>query len=182
MGMASLGGAMPDPTIRRLGPGDAEAFFALRLRCMHDAAAFFRSAPEDVAREGVAAARAAMASADQRVIGVFDGDTLIGIGGIARDGRVKLKHKALLYGMFVAGEASGRGLGLAIVEALIAEAHGWVQSLHLTLMADNDRARMLYERCGFVVYGREPGSVLRDGVAEDELLMWRAIDSSAPHG
>jgi hypothetical protein len=37
--MALVSDAMPDPVIRRLGPGDAEAFFALRLRSMHDGAA-----------------------------------------------------------------------------------------------------------------------------------------------
>ncbi len=176
--MVSLSDAMPDPFIRRLGPGDAEAFFALRLRCMHDAAAQFRSAPEDVKREGLALWQARLASDDERIVGVFDGDVLIGIGGIVREPRVKLRHKALLFGMFVIDEAAGHGLGRAIVDALIAEARGFVSSLHLTLMADNDRARILYDRCGFSVYGREPGSVLRNGVAEDELLMWRAIDSS----
>ncbi len=173
---------MSDPALRRLDPADAEVFFALRLRCMHDAAAFFRKSPDDVRAEGVDLWRARLAGAHNRIVGAFEGDTLIGIGGIAREPHDKLKHKALLFGMFVVGEAAGRGLGLAIVEALIAEAEGWVQSLHLTLMADNHRARALYERCGFVSYGCEPGSVLRDGIAEPELLMWRAIDSSAAGG
>jgi GNAT superfamily N-acetyltransferase len=173
---------MPAPFIKRLGPSDAEVFYALRLRCMLDAAAFFRKSPDDVRAEGVDLWRARLAGADNRIVGVFDGDILVGIGGIVREPHDKLQHKALLYGMFVAGEATGRGIGFTIVEALIAEARGWVQSLHLTLMADNNRARMLYERCGFTVYGREPQSVLRDAVAEDELLMWRAIDSVGRHG
>lgn len=173
---------MPGFTIRRLGPNDAENFFALRLRCMDDAALQFRSSRADVGREGIDLWRRRLASADDRIVGVFDGETLVGIGGIARDGRDKLRHKALLFGMFVAGEAAGRGIGLAIVEALIAEARGWVESLHLTLMADNDRARLLYERCGFAVYGREPRSVMQPDGPGDELLMWRAIDSVADGG
>lgn len=175
--MASVIGAMPDFTIRRLGPGDAEAFFALRLRCMDDAALQFRSAREDVEREGLAHWQARLAADDDRIVGVFGGDRLIGIGGITRDWRVKLRHKALLFGMFVDPDATGRGIGLAIVDALIAEARGFVSSLHLTLMADNDRALALYERTGFVVYGREPQSVMQPDGPGDELLMWRAIDS-----
>jgi GNAT superfamily N-acetyltransferase len=177
--MAPLFGAMSDYEVRLLGPDDATAYFAMRLRCMHDAAAQFRSAPEDVEREGLAHWQSRLASDDERIVGVFDGDTLIGIGGITRDWRVKLRHKALLFGMFVAPEATGRGIGFAIVEALIGEARGFVSSLHLTLMADNDRARALYERAGFAVYGCEPQSVMQPGGPGDELLMWRAIDSSA---
>ena len=168
---------MPDFTIRRLGPGDAEAFFALRLRGVGAAALQFRTAPEDVMREGLAHWQARLEAEDDRIVGVFDNECLIGIGGIARDVRSKLRHKALLFGMFVAPEAAGRGIGRAIVEALITEARGFASSLHLTLMADNDRARALYERCGFTVYGREPQSVMQPDGPGDELLMWRAIDS-----
>jgi GNAT superfamily N-acetyltransferase len=175
--MASLIGAMPDFVIRRLGPDDVEAFFALRLRCMDDAALQFRSAPEDVAHEGLAHWQERLAADDDRIVGVFDGDALIGIGGITRDWRVKLRHKALLFGMFVEPDAAGRGVGRMIVDALIAEAHGFVSSLHLTLMADNDRALALYQRCGFTIYGCEPQSVMQPDGPGDELLMWRAIDS-----
>lgn len=167
---------MSVPTLRRLGPDDAEAFFTLRLRCVHDAALQFRTAPEDVEAEGAAHWQARLASPDERIVGVFDGETLIGIGGIARDPRVKLRHKALLYGMFVAPETAGRGLGRMIVDALIEQARSFVDSLHLTLMANNHRAHALYERCGFTVYGREPKSVMQPGGPGDELLMWRAID------
>lgn len=168
---------MSDFVIRRLNRDDAKAYFALRLRCMHDAALQFRSAPEDVEREGLAHWQARLAQEDDRIVGVFDGNALIGIGGITRDWRVKLRHKALLFGMFVAPQATGQGIGIAIVDALIAEARGFVSSLHLTLMADNDRALALYERAGFTVYGREPQSVMQPDGPGDELLMRRAIDS-----
>ncbi len=168
---------MPDFTIRRLGHSDAAAFFALRLRGVTDAPLQFRTAPADVEREGLACWQARLVSDDDRIVGVFDDDRLIGIGGIARDQRVKLRHKALLFGMSVAPEATGRGIGKMIVETLIAEARGFVSSLHLTLMADNDRAQALYARCGFAVYGREPQSVKQPDGPGDELLMWRAIDS-----
>jgi GNAT superfamily N-acetyltransferase len=169
--------ASTDITIRRINVSDAPAYYALRLRCMDDAALQFRSSRADVEREGLAASEVTLASQDVRIVGVFDGDALIGIGGVARDPRDKLRHKALLSGMFVAPEGAGRGLGRAIVEALIREAHGFVESLHLTLMADNARALALYESCGFVTYGREPRSVMQPDGPGDELLMWRAIDS-----
>ncbi len=180
--MAPLIGAMADFSIRRLIAADAQIYFALRLRCAREAALQFRSASEDVEREGVSHWREQLASPDNRIVGAFANDLLVGIGGIVRDPRAKLRHKALLFGMFVAPEAAGQGIGRAIVDSLIAEARGFVSSLHLTLMADNDRARAVYEKAAFTVYGREPQSVMQPGGPGDELLMWRAIDSTAPDG
>ncbi len=148
----------------------------MRLRCMDEAFDFFRSSVADIEADGLADCQRRLVSPHVRIVGVFDNNTLIGIGGITREARDKLEHKALLWGMFVASEAAGKGVGRAIVDALVAEAHGFVRSLHLTLVANNDRARMLYERCGFTVYGREPQSVRQGDAFVDELLMWRLVE------
>jgi GNAT superfamily N-acetyltransferase len=161
--------------IRRLTPSDADAFYAMRLRCMDEAYDYFRSSVADIQADGLEDCERRLASPHVRIVGAFDGDVLIGIGGITREARDKLEHKALLWGMFVAPEAAGRGVGKAIVEALIQEAQGFVRSLHLTLVANNERARLLYERCGFTIYGREPQSVRQGDTYVDELLMWRAV-------
>jgi GNAT superfamily N-acetyltransferase len=163
--------------IRRLAVADADAFYALRLRCMKEAFDFFRSSVADIQVDGMADCLYRLSSEHVRIIGVFEGDALVGIGGITRENRDKLNHKALLWGMFVVAEAQGRGHGRAIVEALIAEARGFVRSLHLTLVANNIAARSLYESCGFSVYGCEPQSVRQHDVYVDELLMWRAVEN-----
>ncbi len=143
---------------------------------MDDAYDFFRSSVADIQADGLADCQKRLQSDHVRIVGAFENDVLVGIGGITREARDKLDHKALLWGMFVVGEASGQGVGNAIFEALITEAQGFVRSLHLTLVANNDRARMLYERSGFTVYGREPQSVRQGEVFMDELLMWRAVE------
>jgi RimJ/RimL family protein N-acetyltransferase len=162
-------------SIRRLTPTDADAFYAMRLRCMAEAYDYFRSSAGDIEADGIDDCKRRLASPDVRIVGAFNSDTLVGIGGITREAREKLNHKALLWGMFVASEAAGQGLGTAIVGALVAEAQGFVRSLHLTLVVNNDRARLLYERCGFTVYGCEPQSVRQGDSYIDELLMWRAV-------
>jgi RimJ/RimL family protein N-acetyltransferase len=161
--------------IRRLTLTDAEAFYALRLRCMAEADDFFRSSVADIETDGLADCQQRLQSAHTRIVGAFQDGELVGIGGITREARDKLDHKALLWGMFVSAEAAGQGIGQAIVEALIAEAQSFVRSLHLTLVVTNTRARALYERCGFIVYGQEPQSVRQGEDFVDELLMWRAI-------
>jgi len=42
-------------------------------------------------------------------------------------------------------------------------------------MADNARARRVYERHGYVLYAIEPESVRRDGEFADEALMWKRL-------
>jgi RimJ/RimL family protein N-acetyltransferase len=162
--------------IRRLTIEDAPAFYAMRLRGMAEAFDVFRSSVADIEADGLADCMARLGSDHVRIVGAFDGDVLVGIGGISREARDKLNHKALLWGMFVVSEAQGRGFGRAIVEALIAEAGGLVRSLHLTVVGDNVRARSLYESCGFTIYGREPQSVRQNDVYVDEILMWRAVE------
>ena len=61
----------------------------------------------------------------------------------------------LLDGIFVASEARGRGVGSALIDAVVAEARqrGMVQ-VRLDVIDTNLRARALYERYGFTPTGR----------------------------
>jgi GNAT superfamily N-acetyltransferase len=63
-----------------------------------------------------------------------------------------------LVSLWVRPQARGRGVGEALVAAVV----GWAKardatSVHLWLMETNQRAHMLYERCGFSATGeRQP--------------------------
>ena len=87
-----------------------------------------------------------------------------------------MRHKALLWGMYVREAARGQGLGDVIVAALLSHARArGVEIVQLTVVADNARARRLYVRHGFTTYGIEPCAVkVRAGDAFidlDEALM-----------
>lgn len=113
--------------------------------------------------------------------GPVDGP-LAGIGGLTRFTGTKLEHKALLWGMYVREEARGSGLADAIVEALLerARAEG-IEMVVLTVAADNNRARRLYQRWGFALYGTEPRAVRVGDAHFDEALMARRIESVQGH-
>ena len=157
-------------SVRRLRGGDAAAFQALRVEGLIRNPGEFRVAVED--ESGLELSRVAARLESTYVAGGFDAEGLAGIGGLARYDGVKLRHRALLWGMYLHPRARGRGLADRLVEELLAEARReGIEQVVLTVVAANLRARRLYERWGFAVYGIEPGAVRTPGGDLDEALM-----------
>lgn len=161
-------------TVRRLEAGDSAAYQALRLEGFRSEPRAFRVAPEDEAHLTPDAVAAKLSQA--YVVGGFDAHGLAGIGGLSRFEGAKLRHRGLLYGMYVRPAARGRGLADLIVAALLDEARrsGYAQVL-LTVVAANQRACALYERHGFRRYGVEPRAIrVDDGYLDEALMVWQA--------
>ncbi len=115
--------------------------------------------------------------AREYVVGGVDGEALLGAGGLTRYEGVKLRHRALLWGMYVHERVRGHGLADAIVEALVAEARSKeIEQVLLTVVAGNQRAIRLYERWGFRQYGLEPRAVKVGSEYLDEVLMVLAVE------
>lgn len=160
-------------TIARLGEADAAAYRALRAHGLAHAPDAFRVAPEDEAH--VALDDDARTLRDAAVYGGSGEHRLLGIAGYRRFEGAKLRHRALLWGMYVHPDARGSGLADALVGRVIEHARAEVRSLLLTVAADNGRAIRLYERHGFTIYGREPRAIRRDAGEVDEILMSCAL-------
>ena len=80
-------------------------------------------------------------------------------------------------GIYVAARARGRGVGRALLEALIesAEAHG-IWTLQGATIADNAPSLALQASCGFRVVGRRERIAKRDGKWHDTILTERRSD------
>lgn len=168
-----------DVVLRRLTAGDADAFRALRVDGARRHPREFRFDPEDEAAIPRGQTLARLTS--DVVVGAFDGGRLVGIGGLAGFAGRKVAHKRLLWGMYVAPEARGRGVARAIVDWLVERARGeGARTVLLTVADGNALARGLYERSGFVTYGVEPGSALMEGAYVDEVLMALRLAPNAP--
>lgn len=90
------------------------------------------------------------------IIAVVDGK-IAGTAGIDAVGnKYKTKHRAE-FGISIAKEFWGLGLGRALTEACIecAKEAGYTQ-LELDVVSDNASAISLYKKVGFVEYGRNP--------------------------
>ena len=111
------------------------------------------------------------------VLGAFDEGRLAGIAGLALEPREKARHKATLFGMYVSADVRQRGLGLQLVQAVLAGArtHQYLRLIKLTVTAGNDAAFNLYRRCGFVQFGLEPMAVRVGEEYFDKIHMWREL-------
>jgi ribosomal protein S18 acetylase RimI-like enzyme len=148
--------------IRRLGPADAVTYRALRLRGLREHPDAFTSSHDEEAAKPLAATEARLSpEAGGGMWGaIVDGD-LVGAVGLLREPRVKNRHKGDVFGMYVAPEHSGRGVGTALIRHLIGEARrepGLLQ-LVLTVTDTNASARGLYEKAGFRSFGVEPRAI-----------------------
>ena len=85
------------------------------------------------------------------------------------------RRHAMGLGITVCAPWQGRGLGDALMVALLDYPDRWagVLRVELTVYADNLRAQALYRRHGFVEEGRHRAFALRDGVYVDALAMAR---------
>jgi len=141
---------------RVLAEADAPAFYALRQRALREHPEAFGMSPEEVGPVEVVAERfrANTDTASSFVMGAFDPE-LAGIVGCARERGVKQRHVALIWGMYVAPERRGSGVGRRLLTAVIEQARRWpdLEQLCLDVVTVQTEARALYLACGFEVVG-----------------------------
>lgn len=164
-------------TVRRLRPDEAEVFWALRLRGLREHPEAFGASLEEDAARPMEAVRARLMGDSQCVVGAFDGERLVGVGGLYRGGEAKSAHKAHVWGMYVTPEARSRGLGRKLLEALIEEARRMpgVERLLLSVAVGNAPAQGLYRALGFRTFGVEPAALKIGGTYVDQELMCRPL-------
>jgi ribosomal protein S18 acetylase RimI-like enzyme len=155
--------------IRRLTPADAALYRDARLEAL-------RSNPEAFGSTFEAENARPLTFFSERLgssasFGVFHDSELVGIAGLLiQEGR-KEAHKGLLVGMYVRPNARKAGVGRRLVETIIEYARERVELIQLAVVSENEPARRLYERLGFVEYGLEKKALKQDGRYYDEVLM-----------
>ncbi|MGX1176635.1 N-acetyltransferase family protein [Pseudomonas sp. R151218B TE3479] len=160
--------------IRRLRAGDALVYRELMLQAyaLHPQA--FTSSVGERAKLPINWWESRLGSRLDVLLGAFVEQELVGIVGLALEPREKARHKALLFGMYVADAHRHRGLGYQLVQAALDEArrHTFLRLVQLTVTAGNDPALKLYQRCGFVLYGLEPMAIRVGDEYLDKIHMW----------
>jgi RimJ/RimL family protein N-acetyltransferase len=107
----------------------------------------------------------------------FHGDQLAGNADINLSTGPK-RHSGI-FGISVAKEFRGQGVGELIMQTVIEEAVRDVPQLELITLevfGNNPIAQALYRKMGFIEYGRLPGGILHRDVPVDCVLMYRPVE------
>jgi len=155
--------------IRRLSGADAEAFRLVRLEGLErHPSAFGASFKEESGRPLSFFVDRLEAN---HVLGAEKGERLVGVAAFQFHDSEKVRHRGTLWGMYVREEARGTGVARRLVDGILAHARQRVEEIALHVWAENATAIALYKSAGFVVTGKDTGSLKVDGVYYDELAM-----------
>ncbi|MFD3449373.1 GNAT family N-acetyltransferase [Microbacteriaceae bacterium 4G12] len=161
--------------IRVLQASDARCYQELRLTALQVNSEAFGSTYEREVKFSLETIIERIQPTENKfVLGAFnDQNQLVGIVAFVRESGLKDAHKANIYGMFVAPEMRGSGLGKALMLELIRKAKNLngLEQLKLTVMSENGAAKQLYKSIGFEVYGVEQNALKLNGQYFDEDLM-----------
>jgi putative acetyltransferase len=107
-----------------------------------------------------------------QIVALLDG-RLVGTAGVHPD-KGRRSHVGGI-GMCVHDEFQRRGIGAALLAALIEAADRWfnLRRLELAVYVDNEPAIALYKKFGFVIEGTRRADAFRDGAFVDSYMMAR---------
>jgi ribosomal protein S18 acetylase RimI-like enzyme len=156
-----------------LGPQDWRDLRAIRLEALRSEPAAYSSSyeetlarPDEHWRQRLANDQSVhlLAKAQNRPIGMVGGY----LGSDEGDDSV-----AVVFGMYVASEHRGRGIGRLLLTSLIDRLSAFPQitTIRLGVTETQDLARRLYESVGFQVVGKTEEGIVVDDRWYDELIM-----------
>ncbi|QCR31036.1 GNAT family N-acetyltransferase [Lysinibacillus sp. SGAir0095] len=161
--------------IRILNEADAQIYQSLRLRGLQTDPESFGSTYEREVNFPIEAVEERIRQGEDRfVLGAFNEEgSLVGVVRFMRATDRKSRHKGDIYGMYVAPEVRGQGVGKALMMESITRAKDFdgVEQIHLQVVSKNKSAKKLYQSLGFETYGVEPRGLKEGDEYFDEDLM-----------
>lgn len=161
--------------IRILNESDAQLYQEVRLSALKiNPDSFGSTYKREVKFSLESVAERLEPAKDKFVLGAFnDNSSLVGIVSFMRENSLKTSHKGNVFGMYVAPEVRGKGLGKSLMIELkkMAKSCDGLEQINLTVVSENSSAKKLYKSLGFEVYGVERNALKFNGQYFDEDLM-----------
>lgn len=161
--------------IRFLTSEDAAEWLRLRVEALKISPEAFSASQEEYQSLSINEVKKRLWSGDDDfVAGAFRDGRLIGIAGFYREKGQKSRHKGRVWGVYVAPEARGAGIGGRMMQALLkrGSAIDGVQQILLSVTGTQEPAIRLYHSLGFESFGREPRALkIGDRYIDEEYMV-----------
>lgn len=97
----------------------------------------------------------------------------VGIVGFRRLPNNKVRHKGMVWGVFVYAEFRGQGIAESLMKELIAKASSLpgLEKIMLSAISTSVASKSLYTKLGFKEYGIEKNAAQYQGEVLDEIFM-----------
>jgi L-amino acid N-acyltransferase YncA len=108
-----------------------------------------------------------------RLVAVEDG-SVVGWAAVSPTSARECYAGVVEHSVYVAEEMRGRGIGLALLEALVESTEaGGIWTIQSSIFPENEASVRLHERAGFRVVGRRERIAKLDGAWRDTVLIER---------
>ncbi|RSK26580.1 GNAT family N-acetyltransferase [Bacillus sp. HMF5848] len=142
-----------------LEPLDAKQYWDLRLEALdQNPEAFATSYEEAIQRENpIDGVAKNLTNEGNFTFGSFKNEELVGVVTLLQETPIKLSHRANILAMYVSPKMRGEGIGEKLLLEAIEQAKSInsIEKINLTVVTTNERAKKLYEKLGFKVFGTE---------------------------
>ncbi len=160
-----------------LNENHADEFIRLRLSGLRESPLAFGASPEDGLDRGEVIENLKKRSEENFILGYFRDDRLIGIVGFVRQKRIKQKHKAFIWGMYVDPVFRGLGIGEKLMLDIIQRTKNLdgLSKIVLSVTHLQQDSKRFYQKLGFIQYAVEKDALRVSGQKIDEIFMCMKI-------
>lgn len=166
--------------IRKLTKDNAREFWKLRFRALREDGDAFGATYEEEIKKPMQSLIEIFNNNyikpinNNFILGAFnDENKIIGVIGLYRETRIKLKHKATIWGMYIIPEYRRKGVAKELITELIniSKTMEELEQLNLAVVSSNIKAIKLYNTLEFVTYGKEKNAIKSNNKYYDEDYM-----------